>query len=315
MLKVNTFILLFFSILFIECGTDTVPVPTNEAGEITAYWKSFKEKNKGKIVKFDTLNASGIKIAYTKLGFPKDTLSKGTAVRVSYTGKFLSNDVFSKDTSHTFILGSGAIKGFDDSIVKMKLGESATIIIPSSLGYSSVKAKGIDKTDNNKETTIPAYSPLVFEVSVLEIQLSQTEQIALIGKYAKAYIKENKAKIIKYDTLSSSGLKIFYTKQGLAKDTLSKGQIVTVGYTGSFLDNRLFSKDPSYIFELGKGVPQGLNQGIAKMKIGDEGIILFPSDLGYGSVQAKGIDKTNNNKETIIPSYSPVIFSISSIKR
>jgi FKBP-type peptidyl-prolyl cis-trans isomerase len=314
MLKVNIFILLLFSILFIECGTDTVPVPTNEAGEITAYWKSFKEKNKGKIVKFDTLNTSGLKIAYTKLGFPKDTLSKGTNVRVSYTGKFLNDGVFAKDTSYTFTLGSGAIKGFDDGIVKMKLGESATIIIPSSLGYSSVKAIGIDKT-TNKDTPIPAYSPLVFEVTVLEIQLSQTEQIALIGKYAKAYIKENKAKIIKYDTLSSSGLKIFYTKQGLAKDTLSKGQIVTVGYTGSFLDNRLFSKDPSYIFELGKGVPQGLNQGIAKMKIGDEGIILFPSDLGYGSVQAKGIDKTNNNKETIIPSYSPVIFSISSIKR
>ncbi len=314
MLKVNLLILLFFSILFIECGSDAVVAPANERKVFDSLARIYIKKNQAKFVKLDTADASGLKVLYSKLGLSKDTISKSSTVKVSYVGRFLNDEIFSRDTAYTFTIGSGVIKGFDAGILKMKLGETATIIIPSILGYGAVQAKGFDKLNNNKETYIPPFSTLVFEVSILEIQRSQAEQIIFIEKYAKNYIKENKARIVKYDTLSTSGLKIFYTKEGLAKDTLSKGQSVIVDYTGSFLDNTVFSKDPSYTFKVGDGVPKGLNDGIAKMKIGDEGIIIFPSDLGYGNVQKKGVNKTNN-KETIIPPYSPVVFSISSIKR
>lgn len=94
----------------------------------------------------------------------------GQSVKVNYTGRFsygvLQNDATSGkliyDSSFnagtfTFVAGTGAvIAGFDEGILKMKVGEKAALIMPSKIAY------GV-----NGNTTIPPNSPLYFEVEVV----------------------------------------------------------------------------------------------------------------------------------------------------
>ena len=96
----------------------------------------------------------------------------GQSVKVNYTGRFsygvLQNDATSGkliyDSSFnagtfTFVAGTGAvISGFDEGILKMRVGEKAALIIPSKIGYGA-----------NGSSTIPPNSPLYFEVEVVGV--------------------------------------------------------------------------------------------------------------------------------------------------
>jgi FKBP-type peptidyl-prolyl cis-trans isomerase len=52
-------------------------------------------------------------------------------------------------------VGASVVKGFNDGIYRLKYGEKGIIIFPSKLGYSTTP-----------KATIPAYSPLYFEIEV-----------------------------------------------------------------------------------------------------------------------------------------------------
>jgi len=96
-------------------------------------------------------------------------VTTGHTVKVNYTGRFsygvLQNDATSGkliyDSSFnagtfTFVVGTGAvIAGFDEGILKMKVGEKAALIMPSKIAYGA-----------NGNSTIPPNSPLYFEVEV-----------------------------------------------------------------------------------------------------------------------------------------------------
>lgn len=84
------------------------------------------------------------------------SLRNGQKVTVNYIGEFLSGEVFDKGT-FSFLLGAGqVIQGFDEGILKMKVGESAILILPSDIAYGSQKTQ-----------SIPKNSPLVFRIEVL----------------------------------------------------------------------------------------------------------------------------------------------------
>jgi len=65
------------------------------------------------------------------------------------------------------------------------------------------------------------------------------------------------------------------------------GDTVIVNYTGTLMNGKKF--DSSYdsgrpiSFPLGKGrVIKGWDEGIAKMRVGEQAIFIIPSKLGYG---------------------------------
>jgi FKBP-type peptidyl-prolyl cis-trans isomerase len=70
------------------------------------------------------------------------------------------------------------------------------------------------------------------------------------------------------------------------------GTTVTVHYTGTFEDGRVFDSSRSrgpFSFGLGKGqVIKGWDQGVAGMKVGGQRKLTIPSELGYGSRGAPG---------------------------
>ncbi|HOI31165.1 MAG: FKBP-type peptidyl-prolyl cis-trans isomerase [Bacteroidales bacterium] len=88
----------------------------------------------------------------------------GKTVKVHYTlynieGQQLQSSL-DGGQAFSFELGKGqVIKGWDEGIALMKAGGKATFILPSELAYGGVD-RGAD---------IPAYSPLVFDVELLEV--------------------------------------------------------------------------------------------------------------------------------------------------
>ncbi|MGG7666869.1 FKBP-type peptidyl-prolyl cis-trans isomerase [Dyadobacter sp. BHUBP1] len=84
-----------------------------------------------------------------------DTIGVGKSVNVKYVGRLLDDTKFDERTS-SFITGSpNTIPGFDRAIRKMRKGEKAIIVFPSSLAYGK-----------NGSNSILPYSPLQFEVEI-----------------------------------------------------------------------------------------------------------------------------------------------------
>ncbi len=89
----------------------------------------------------------------------------GETVIVNYTGLLGSGVKFDSSLDHgqpfSFPLGAGrVIKGWDEGIAKIRIGEQATLIIPPQLGYGERGAGGV----------IPPNATLIFLVELIGIK-------------------------------------------------------------------------------------------------------------------------------------------------
>ena len=93
-----------------------------------------------------------------------DKTTKGQKVKVHYTGKLEDGTVFDSSVKRgvpiEFTLGVGqVIKGWDEGIADMKVGEKRQLIIPPDLGYGP----------NGYPPVIPANSTLIFDTELVEV--------------------------------------------------------------------------------------------------------------------------------------------------
>lgn len=141
-------IFVFLSILIIAvtaCQKDVIP----EDDQINSYVTS-----KSLIITEKT--ATGLRYIVTKANPTGAALKAGQTINVNYAGTFLSGKSFDAG-NFSFVLGAGrVVQGFDEGIAKMRVGEKATIIFPSTLGYGP-----------NTYNSIPGGSPLVFDIEVV----------------------------------------------------------------------------------------------------------------------------------------------------
>ena len=94
----------------------------------------------------------------------------GDVVTLNYTGTLSDGTKFDSSYDHgepfSFTLGAGeVIKGWDDGIVGMKVGEKKHLVIPPEMGYGA-QAIG----------PIPANSTLMFDVELVKIDRSAATQ-------------------------------------------------------------------------------------------------------------------------------------------
>lgn len=153
-----------FSVIKLEISLDAV---RNEADQIAFIQKTYKIEDPEK-------TSSGL--LFKKLvDNPAGALVSADApVLVNYIGRLSYNylrPVASGGNVYDAVFGSGTlgtptapfilslnnlIPGFTEALKKMRVGEKAAVIIPYSLGYGTAG-----------NATIPGYSPLYFEISVI----------------------------------------------------------------------------------------------------------------------------------------------------
>ncbi|MBI4851650.1 MAG: FKBP-type peptidyl-prolyl cis-trans isomerase [Acidobacteria bacterium] len=99
---------------------------------------------------------------------------------------------------------------------------------------------------------------------------------------------------------TETGLTFVPTKTNPTARKPATGDTVLVHYTGTLTDGTKFdsSRDPGrgepIAFKLGTGqVIKGWDEGIAKLGIGDQAILVIPSPLAYGERGAGGVIPPN----------------------
>jgi len=205
-------------------------------------------------------------------------------------------------------------KGFDEAISLMKKGSKATVVVPSEMGFGEQ-----GKKDMNGQDIITPYSPVVYDIEVLDLKTKAENEKAVKDEEAakkkaaaeavskepsliQQYIKDNKI------TAKPTASGLYYIEKVAGKGAKAKpGSKVKVHYTGKLLNGKVFDSSldrkpvKPFEFTIGQGqVIPGWDEGISLMSAGGKATLLIPSKLGYGA-QGMGND---------IPAYSPLVFEV-----
>lgn len=143
-----------------------------------------------------------------------------------------------------------------------------------------------------------------------EQEAASSEQMSIDDKLIQEYLKKNNINAQK----TASGLYYVITQPGTGANP-SKGQEVSMNYTGTLLDGTKFdsNEDPKFShvetfkFKLGTGqVIKGWDEGIALLNKGAKATLIVPSTMAYGKQEMPG----NPNNPKGIPANSVLIFNV-----
>lgn len=184
----------------------------------------------------DTITTkSGLRYVVTRKGKGSKP-KKGDLMIVHYTGTLLDGSIFDSSRERepfTFRLGQGqVIKGWDEGIALLKIGDRATFIIPADLAYGE-RATG----------SIPANSALNFDVEVIGIhkksvgdELSKTIETKGIDGVWKTYntLKKNRFKGVYLSESELNGLGYKYLQQDKLSEAVEIFKINVDAFPKSF---------------------------------------------------------------------------------
>ncbi|MDZ7900766.1 MAG: FKBP-type peptidyl-prolyl cis-trans isomerase [Arcicella sp.] len=104
-------------------------------------------------------------VSYIQVKAGAADLISGKVAKLKYTGRLLNGFVFDSNVSKTDSLNytvggtNNYVQGFRLGVDKMRLGEKATFIFPSGLGYGGTA-----------RSNIPGYSTLIFDIEIVAMK-------------------------------------------------------------------------------------------------------------------------------------------------
>lgn len=152
MKRLLTFLAVFLIIYIAATAIINLPSRTNDSQQDSSFQAPTP-----------TIAISGKVKTETKTEGTGAQTAAGDTVSVLYTGMLEDGTVFdqniNRDQPLTFTLGQGkVIRGWEEGILGMKVGEKRTLIIPPELGYG-----------DQRSGLIPPESTLIFDVELLKV--------------------------------------------------------------------------------------------------------------------------------------------------
>jgi peptidylprolyl isomerase len=190
----------------------------------------------------------------------------GDVVRVHYRGLLGDGTVFDSSEGRDafrFPLGQGAvISGWDEGIGLLSEGGRALLVIPPDLGYGATGSGGV----------IPPNATLYFEVELVEVLEGGPDEPVDVSESD-------------YET-TASGLQYYVVEEGDG-DMPEDGQPVRVHFTywlddGTRLESSLDAGEPFLMTIGSEQLPDGLNEALAMMRVGEQTQFIIPPDLAFG---------------------------------
>ena len=228
-------------------------------------------------------------------GLKKILINKGTGekakpfsnVTMQFTGYILNpkgyQRVFQSSLTNSalavFQLGTGRmVKGLDEGITTMHVGEKASFILPPALGFGN-KVSGV----------IPANSTLYFDIELLSS--------------VDPFFHSNRT-----DTLhTKSGVRVLHVLKKEGKNIITS-DVVTFNYTGYFtdslgnpviFDNTIERKIPTVLRPGSNRSLPGIEEGLTYLKNGEKAILYIPAEMGFGKMG-----------QGIIPKNKALVFDV-----
>lgn len=241
-------------------------------------------------------------------------------INISYYTKGKKDSLIfdSKNTPQKAILVQLKEPAFKGDIMEiltlMHVGDSAIFSLSAdSFFFKTVGVKELPKgitkgselqffvgmKDFKTEEQMKAMQAQLEEQEKIKAQESQMKE----GTIIKEYLEKNG---ITQAPTASGLIIVTKTKGNGVKPT--KGQKVTVHYTGTLMDGTKFDSsvdrgDP-FVFSLGQGqVISGWDEGIAELEVGGSATLIIPSSIAYGP---RGTGP--------IGPYSPLVFEVQLLK-
>ena len=225
----------------------------------------------------------------SKVGGVDDATGNGQPVKFLYT-------------SSRYTL---APTGLNLGVGLMREGESFRFFIPAYLAFGSYSYKSL----------IPVHANFIIDVDLVEIDNANSQK-AIEKEAIENYVAEKN-----WDDaqIYSSGLAYKKLTDGEG-DTPKNGDVVTISFTGTYLDGTVFDKSetgkPISLTIGNDSVIEGFEQGMKFMQKGEEAIVIVPSHLAYGAnvetipeeVREAWLTRQQINNH-ILP-YSTLIFEV-----
>lgn len=120
---------------------------------------------KEKISSVSTITGFTNYVRYIQVKEGSADLITGKIAKLKYTGRLLNGYIFDSNVNRTDSLNytvggtNNYVQGFKVGVNKMRLGEKATFVFPSGLGYGGTS-----------KSNIPAYSTLIFDIEIVAMK-------------------------------------------------------------------------------------------------------------------------------------------------
>ncbi|MEP0984136.1 FKBP-type peptidyl-prolyl cis-trans isomerase [Ekhidna sp.] len=274
MKKIIGFIMIFFLVFLVGCKDEEVLSSEQQLALDIQIIDDYLEANN-----IDAqVHESEIRYVVETEG-TGESPTESSRVIAKYEGRFLDGQVFDKNSIGVNFGLDNLIQAWKEMIPEMKEGGKITIYCPSGLGYGRI---------GSGSQGIPGNAILVFDIELVSLVRSDSEQLAIDLAIIDEYLAENNIDA----EVHSSGIRFVTITEGTGQSpTLSS--LLNVDYTGKLLNGEVFDANDAAELRLNNLIDAWKTM-LPTMQEGGKIVFYSPSKYCYGNTGFADIAPNTN---------------------